>query len=177
MLACAIRGSLFLFSCSLSASFAMSKRATIFLDIDGVLHPNSVGELEYGLNGPMVTGLGVCALQTKLAERVSGKAIDIAIHSTWIYMFDLKRLQDEYLRELSAAAKIYLTNRRIESRSLRIADYMRRRRLMLADILILDDAPKEFASAPELQSRLVVCDPARRIDDPAILPRIDEFVC
>lgn len=154
----------------------MSKRATIFLDIDGVLHPNSVGELEYGPNGPVVTGLGVCALQTKLAERVRGKAVDIAIHSTWIYMFDLKRLQDEYLHELSAAAKIYLTNRRIESRSLRVADYMRRRRLTLADILILDDAPREFASAPELQSRLVVCDPARGIDDPAVLQRIDEFV-
>ncbi|AIS96510.1 HAD domain-containing protein [Burkholderia thailandensis] len=155
----------------------MSKRATIFLDIDGVLHPNSVGELEYRRNGPVVTGLGVCALQTKLAERVRGKAVDIAIHSTWIYMFDLKRLQDEYLHELSTAAKIYLTNRRIESRSLRVADYMRRRRLTLADILILDDAPREFASAPELQSRLVVCDPARGIDDPAVLRRIDEFVC
>ncbi|MEK7888846.1 HAD domain-containing protein [Burkholderia contaminans] len=154
----------------------MSKRATIFLDIDGVLHPNSVGELEYGPNGPVVTGLGVCALQTKLAERVRGKAVDIAIHSTWIYMFDLKRLQDEYLRELSTAAKIYLTNRRIESRSLRVADYMRRHRLTLADILILDDAPKEFEFATELQSRLVVCDPARGIDDPAVLQRIDEFV-
>ncbi|WP_175924337.1 HAD domain-containing protein [Burkholderia latens] len=154
----------------------MSKRATIFLDIDGVLHPNFVGELEYGLNGPVVTGPGVCALQTKLAERVRGKAVDIAIHSTWIYMFDLKRLQDEYLRELSTAAKIYLTNRRIESRSLRVADYMRRHRLTLADILILDDAPKEFEFASELQSRLVVCDPARGIDDPAVLQRIDEFV-
>ncbi|WP_238594096.1 hypothetical protein [Burkholderia pyrrocinia] len=92
-------------------------------------------------------------------------------------MFNLKRLQDKCLRELSAVAKIYFTNRRIESRSLRIADYMRRHRLMLADVLILDDAPKEYASASELQSRLVVCDPARRIDDPAILPRIDEFVC
>jgi hypothetical protein len=29
---------------------------TIFLDIDGVLHPSSVGELEYGPKGPMVTG-------------------------------------------------------------------------------------------------------------------------
>ncbi|RQZ15559.1 hypothetical protein DIE15_15300 [Burkholderia sp. Bp9031] len=154
----------------------MSKRTTIFLDIDGVLHPNSVGELEYGPNGPGVVGQGVCSLQTKLAERVSGKAVDIAIHSTWIYMFDLKRLQDEYLRELSAATKIYLTNRRIESRSLRITDYMRRHRLTLADVLILDDAPKEFASAPELLSRLVVCDPARGIDDPAILRQIDEFV-
>ncbi|AGK48079.1 hypothetical protein BTI_46 [Burkholderia thailandensis MSMB121] len=155
----------------------MSKRATIFLDIDGVLHPNFVGDLEYGPNGPVVVGQGVCSLQTKLAERVSGKAVDIAIHSTWIYMFDLKRLQDEYLRELSAATKIYLTNRRIESRSLRIMDYMRRRRLTLADVLILDDAPKEFASTPELHSRLVVCDPARGIDDPAVLQRIDEFVC
>ncbi|MDR8070263.1 HAD domain-containing protein [Burkholderia cenocepacia] len=154
----------------------MSKRVTIFLDIDGVLHPNSVGELEYGPSGPMVIGQGVCSLQTKLAERVRGKAVDIVIHSTWIYMFDLKRLQDEYLRELSAAAKIHLTNRRIESRALRVADYIRRRRLMLADILILDDAPKEFASAPQLQSRLVICDPARGIDDPTVLQRIDEFI-
>ena len=53
---------------------------------------------------------------------------------------------------------------------------MRMRRLKLADILILDDAPKEFVSAPELQSRLVVCDPVRGIDDPAVLQRIDEFV-
>ncbi|MBN3826021.1 hypothetical protein G3O00_20650 [Burkholderia sp. Ac-20384] len=157
-------------------SSARSKRATIVLDIDGVLHPNSVGELEYGPNGPVIVGQGVCSLQTKLAERVRGKAVDLAIHSTWIYMFDLKHLQDEYLRELSEAAKIYLTNRRIESRSLRIADYIRRRRLMLGDILILDDAPKEFASAPDLQSRLVVCDPAHGIDDPAVLQRIDEFV-
>ncbi|AOJ36421.1 hypothetical protein WJ23_00115 [Burkholderia lata] len=154
----------------------MSKRATIFLDIDGVLHPNFVGDLEYGPNGPVVVGQGVCSLQTKLAERVNGKAVDIAVHSTWIYMFDLKRLQNEYLRELSAAAKIYLTNRRIESRSLRIMDYMRRHRLTLADVLILDDAPNEFAAAPQLQSRLVICDPARGIDDPTVLQRIDEFI-
>lgn len=106
--------------CSLRANSAMSKRATIFLDIDGVLHPNFVGDLEYGLNGPVVVGQAVCSLQTKLAERVSGKAVDIAIHSMRIYMFDLKRLQDEYLRALGAATKIYLTNRRSESRSLRI---------------------------------------------------------
>jgi hypothetical protein len=34
---------------------------TIFLDIDGVLHPSAVGELEYGPQGPKVTGPGVCA--------------------------------------------------------------------------------------------------------------------
>lgn len=39
---------------------------TIFLDIDGVLHPSTVGELEYGPRGPKVTGPGVCALEAKL---------------------------------------------------------------------------------------------------------------
>jgi hypothetical protein len=63
-----------------------------------------------------VVGAGVCALEAKLAEVVTGKKIDIVIHSTWIYMFDARKLQDEYLPRLGAVAHIQLTNRHIEIR-------------------------------------------------------------
>ncbi|MFM0115003.1 HAD domain-containing protein [Paraburkholderia nemoris] len=149
---------------------------TIFIDIDGVLHPSSVGELEYGPKGPMVTGPGVCALQDKLAEMVAGKAVEIAVHSTWIYMFDTRILRGTYLPRLDAVAHISLTNRRIEGRALRILDYVRRRRISPDDYLILDDAPGEFSSAPDLLPRLVVCDPARGLDDPCVIARIEEFL-
>ncbi|MCX4164843.1 MULTISPECIES: HAD domain-containing protein [Paraburkholderia] len=149
---------------------------TIFLDIDGVLHPSTVGELEYGPQGPRVTGPGVCALEAKLAPIVSGKAVDIAIHSTWIYMFDAKTLRTEYLPQLGQAVRIQLTDRRIESRALRILDYIRRRHLSPDEYLILDDAPKEFATATTLLPRLVACDPARGLNDPEVIDRIEEFL-
>jgi hypothetical protein len=149
---------------------------TIFLDIDGVLHPSTVGELEYGPEGPMVTGPGVCALQDRLAELIAGKTVEIAIHSTWIYMFDAKILRAMYLPRLGAVAHITLTNRHIESRALRILDYLRRRRIPPAGYLILDDAPREFSSTPELLPRLVECDPERGIDDPRVVSRIEEFL-
>ncbi|MEQ5842914.1 HAD domain-containing protein [Paraburkholderia acidicola] len=149
---------------------------TIFLDIDGVLHPSTVGELEYGPRGPMVTGQGVCALEAKLAQIVSGKTIDIAIHSTWIYMFDARTLRTEYLPQLGKVARIQLTNRHIESRALRVLDYVRRRHLSRDEYLILDDAPQEFASAVTLLPRLVACDPVRGIDDPRVIERVEEFL-
>ncbi|MFM0100706.1 HAD domain-containing protein [Paraburkholderia nemoris] len=149
---------------------------TIFLDIDGVLHPSTVGELEYGPRGPKVTGPGVCALEAKLARIVSGKSVDIAIHSTWIYMFDERTLQTEYLPLLAQVARIHLTNRRIESRALRIIDYVRRRRLSPDEYIILDDAPKEFASTVALLPRLVACDPAQGLDDLRVIKQIEEFL-
>ncbi|MEQ5840124.1 HAD domain-containing protein [Paraburkholderia acidicola] len=149
---------------------------TIFLDIDGVLHPSTVGELEYGPHGPRVTGPGVCALEVKLAQIVSGKSVDIAIHSTWIYMFDAKTLRTEYLPQLGRAARIQLTDRRIESRALRILDYVRRRHLSDDEYLILDDAPKEFATAASLLPRLVACDPGRGLDDPVVVDQIEKFL-
>ncbi|NYH17850.1 HAD domain-containing protein [Paraburkholderia bryophila] len=149
---------------------------TIFLDIDGVLHPSTVGELEYDQDGPKVVGPGVCALEAKLAEIVLGNLVDIVIHSTWIYMFDAKKLQTSYLPRLGEVARIHLTNRRIESRALRVLDYIRRRRIATDKYLILDDAPNEFSSAPILLSRLVVCNPARGLDDPAVIRKIEEFL-
>ena len=149
---------------------------TIFLDIDGVLHPSTVGELEYGPEGPVVIGPGVCARQDKLAGIVTGKAVEIAVHSTWIYMFDAVILRSMYLPRLDAVASIKLTNRRIESRALRILDYVRRRHISANDYLILDDAPREFSSTPDLLSRLVVCDPARGVDDPRVISCIEEFL-
>jgi hypothetical protein len=149
---------------------------TIFLDIDGVLHPSTVGELEYGPQGPMVTGPGVCALQDKLAQMVAGKTVEIAVHSTWIYMFDAAILRRKYLSRLDAVAHITVTNRRIESRALRILDYVRRRQISPNDYLILDDAPREFSATPALLPRLVICNPARGIDDKCVVSQIEEFL-
>jgi hypothetical protein len=149
---------------------------TIFLDIDGVLHPSTVGELEYGPQGPMITGAGVCALQDDLAEIVVGKAVEIAVHSTWIYMFDAATLRRKYLPRLDAVTRITVTNRRIESRALRILDYVRRRHISPSDYLILDDAPREFFATPALLPRLVICDPARGLNDERVVSQIEEFL-
>jgi hypothetical protein len=91
-------------------------------------------------------------------------------------MFDSKTLQADYLPQLAQAARIQLTNRRIEGRALRILDYVRRRRLSENDYLILDDAPKEFASTVTLLPRLVACDPARGLDDPMVIRLVEEFL-
>lgn len=149
---------------------------TLFLDIDGVLHASSIGELEYGLNGPRVTGAGVCELEGLLASLVAGKELDIAVHSTWVYMFDAKTLANDYLPQLSEVATICVTKRQIQSRGDRIRDHMRRRRLAAKDILILDDAPNEFAGIPALADRLVACNPQRGIADQEVIRRIQDFV-
>jgi len=70
-----------------------------------------------------------------------------------------------YLPLLYTVAYITLTSRRIEGCALPILDYVRRRRISANDYLILDDAPKEFASTSDLLPRLVVCDPARGPDN------------
>jgi HAD domain in Swiss Army Knife RNA repair proteins len=149
---------------------------TLFLDIDGVLHPATVGELEYDEQGPRVVGVGVCALEADLARLVAGKDVEIVIHSTWIYMFDLRKLQADYLPTLSAVTQIRATKRHIQSRSARVTDYIRRRRLVPVDFLILDDAPAEFAAVPALVARLVPCDPARGINDPRVLAELAAFL-
>lgn len=38
-----------------------------------------------------------------------------------------------------------------------------------SDYLVLDDAPKEFSSAPSLLPRLIASDPARGLDDPSVI--------
>ncbi|MGX7004906.1 HAD domain-containing protein [Caballeronia sp. KNU42] len=149
---------------------------TLFLVIDGVLHPTTVGELEYDEAGSKVTGAGVCALEAELTRLVAGKDVDIVVHSTWIYMFDAAKLQADYLPTLGAVARIRATKRQIESRSARVMDYVRRMRLTPDDYLILDDAPKEFAAVPALAARLVVCDPTRGIDDPDVLAKLKTFL-
>jgi HAD domain in Swiss Army Knife RNA repair proteins len=81
---------------ALSNLSSMGLTRTLFLDIDGVLHPATVGELEYDEFGPKVTGGRVCALEADLAHLVAGRDVEIVIHSTWIYMFDLTKLQADW---------------------------------------------------------------------------------
>ena len=148
----------------------------IYLDIDGVLHASDVGELEYGPLGPIVTGVGVCELETILADVIQGKGVRVVIHSSWVRMFDLKTFQVEYIPRLSAVAEVRLTKKHIESRTLRILDYARRNRILPEEYLILDDAADEFLLVPTLVLRLVVCDPARGVNDPGVLQKIREFL-
>ena len=91
-------------------------------------------------------------------------------------MFDAKTLRTEYLPQLGRVARIQLTDRRIESRALRILDYVRRRHLSHDEYLILDDAPKEFATVATLLPRLVACDPARGLDDPTVIEQIEKVL-
>ena len=128
----------------------MGSAKTLFLDIDGVLHANSIGELEHDATRPKVTGSRVCELEGLLADLVSGISVEIVIHSTWVYMFSAETLATDYLPKLSKVAKISVTKRQISSRVGRIQDYIRRRRLALSDVLILDDAAAEFVAAPRL---------------------------
>lgn len=154
----------------------MESAKTLFLDIDGVLHANSIGELEYDATGPKVTGPRVCELEGLLADLVAGIPVEIVVHSTWVYMFGAKTLATDYLPKLSKVARIAVTKRQIPSRADRVLDHIRRRRLALSDVLILDDAAAEFVAAPMLGSRLVICDPSRGIDDPKVIERIREFL-
>jgi hypothetical protein len=139
----------------------------LFLDVDGVLHSSTTGELVYTAEGrPRIEGPGVCEHEPLLAGLMAGHAVTTAIHSSWV-RFGLPFLR-EYLPNVSAHSPLHLTKAHIESRAERVRDIVRRWKLAPHQYRILDDSVHEFDRFPELLPQLIACPPHEGLRSPEV---------
>ena len=131
------------------------RRKVVFLDIDGVLHGSSVGELVHTDTGPRIEGFGVCEHERLLARLLEGTQALVVVHSTWV-RFGAPFLK-AYLPNVAALGPLHLTKSHIESRAQRIEDVVRRWKLGPEEYRILDDSVLEFGRYPKLKPQLIAC--------------------
>ena len=139
----------------------------LFLDIDGVLHSSTTGELVYTAEGrPRIEGPGVCEHESLLARLIAGHRVTTAIHSSWV-RFGLPFLR-EYLPNISALSPLHLTKPHLESRAERVRDIVHRWKLAPHQYRILDDSVHEFDRFPELIPQLIACPPQEGLGSPEV---------
>lgn len=149
-------------------------KKVLFLDIDGVLHSSTTGELVYTDKGPRIEGAGVCEHEPLLARMIAPYPVQPVIHSSWV-RFGLPLLT-EYLPNVSACCPLHLTKAHIESRTGRIRDIVRRWRLVPSRYRILDDSVAEFSDYPDLLPQLIACPPHEGLGDTRVQAELARFV-
>lgn len=142
---------------------------TLFIDIDGVLHPLSAGE-QVNSYAPASDAIGNPALfchAPMLADVLASHDVRIVVHSTWRLF-----TPEEDLRTLLGPLARYFagtTPRATRYEGIR----WRVQQDKLTDYRILDDAPGEF---PHKLPELIVCDSERGIDNPQVLAQFREWL-
>lgn len=152
----------------------MSDKKVLFLDIDGVLHGSTVGELIYTATGPRIEGFGVCEHERLLARLLEGHQVAVVVHSTWVRFG--QAFLDSYLPNIARICPIYLTKAHIESRAKRVEDVVRRWKLTPAQYRILDDSVLEFGAHPQVRAQLIACPRQQGLGDPAVQQELTAFL-
>ncbi len=133
---------------------------TIFLDIDGVLHPcDTAGSLPVG---------ELLRWSPLFAEMVGSAELHIVIHSTWRHSHSLAEIRlmfPESLRERIVACTQGMG--RFESIRLYVAEHA------LTDFLVLDDIADFF---PADWPNLLLCAGESGISDPLVQARLRDFL-
>ena len=143
-------------------------KSTIFLDIDGVLHPEDAAEIVMEGQEWRVSGEGLFRWAPLLANLVADHDIDIVIHSTWRYSYRLHELQAYFPESLrSKIVAVTSGSGRYES----IIDYVVRHGI--EKFLVLDDAKLEF---PEGWPNLVYCDGKTGISAEIVQQSVIDFM-
>jgi len=140
------------------------------IDIDGVLHARdahfAVGDTKTAsMEGLRAAGLfqhcrALADLLATLHE------VELVMHSSWRLAHGIQEL-----REFLGPAGRYLkavTPPELE-REASVLEFMRRRRLRAADVVLLDDQPALFS---ELRGRVIVCDPVSGLSSPGVLAAV-----
>lgn len=123
-------------------------KPVVFLDIDGVLHPEDAAEIAVEGDEWRVSGESLFRWTPLLADLVADHEVDIVIHSTWRYSYRLHELQAFFPDSLrSKIVGVTRGSGRYES----ILDYVERHGIEI--FIVLDDAVSEF---PADFSNLVV---------------------
>ena len=141
---------------------------TLFLDIDGVLHPMSATCIDF-VDGRMeVTGEELFRWAPLLWELIEPYPVTIAIHGSWRHCYRL----DEVLRNFPEAMQARVAGMtagagRYESIQLWLEHYP------VTRFAVLDDMPAAF---PTNWPHLIVCHPERGIADQTVQERLRKFL-
>ena len=142
----------------------------LFTDVDGVLHPLTAGE-QLDPYAPVSESIGnpalFCYVQMLADILAPHDDVGIVVHSTWrLFTFG----QD--LRTLLGPLARYFTGTTPKGARYESICWMAEQN-QVKDYRIIDDAPGEF---PDGLHELIVCNPERGIDDPAVLVQLQEWL-
>lgn len=141
---------------------------TIFLDIDGVLHPFNSESSPPSAAYPEIVGENLFCWAPLLAEIVGATEVQIVIHSTWRHRYSLAAIRDQFPE--SVRARVSGCTRgmgRLEG----ILQYVEEH--AIKDFLVLDDIADFF---PADWPHLLLCAGEAGISDPRVQEKLREFL-
>lgn len=142
----------------------------LFTDVDGVLHPLTAGE-QLDPYAPVSKCIGNPALfcYARMMADILVPHVDVGIvmHSTW----RLFTPEEDLRAFLGLLARYFAGMTPRGARYDSICWMVQQNRMQ--DYRIIDDALGEF---PDGLHELIVCDPERGIDDPAVLVQLQEWL-
>ena len=129
----------------------MSKKTTLFLDIDGVLHP--AGAVSQNPDGT-ISMIGAFRWEGILRDCLSDfPDVALILHSTWRLMWDTDEELKQHLPAWLGARLNGTTPRTVMSRFASIQQYCKDH--AVERYVIVDDEPAAF---PKCLPELIVCD-------------------
>lgn len=148
------------------------KHKTIFLDIDGVVHPDDAADVRVEEDGRLqFFGEELFVWCSILESLVCGKNVQIVIHSTWRHHYRLHELQ-EFFPEPIRLNIIAVTrgNARFDSVKRFIDEHQG---IAQRGFIVLDDTTDTF---PKDYSHLILCEGKKGISCGDVQRRIAEFI-
>lgn len=147
---------------------------TIFLDIDGVLHPFDTAIMLPSEACPGISGENLFCWAPLLAEILSGSdqpgapAVQIVIHSTWRHNYSLEAIRNMFPQTVRPRVKGCTEGiGRLEG----IRQYVEEQ--AITDYLVIDDIADFF---PDDWPHLLACAGETGISDPRVQARLREFL-
>lgn len=141
---------------------------TIFLDIDGVLHPFGSASTPPSEAYPGIAGEDLFCWAPLLAEILGTAEVQIVIHSTWRHRYSLSAIRDQFPESVRARVSGCIRGMgRLEG----ILQYVEEH--AIADFLVLDDMADFF---PADWPHLLLCAGEEGISDPRVQAKILEFL-
>jgi hypothetical protein len=144
---------------------------TLFVDFDGVLHSSDAAFALFDIAGSSYATLRAAGLfeHTELLADalLPWPDVKVVVHSSWRRAQGLARLRE--LMGPIGHRVVGKTSAGLD-REASVQTYMRRRRMSLGQVIILDDQAVLFDA---LRSRVIACDPVRGISEPEALEALN----
>lgn len=132
---------------------------TIFLDIDGVLHPFETA---------VISGGNMFCWAPLLAQMLGAAKVQIVIHSTWRHRYSLAEIRERFPESLRARIRGCTRGMgRFEGIRQYVAEHA------ITDFLVLDDIADFF---PADWPNLLLCAGETGISDPLVQAKLREFL-
>lgn len=144
-------------------------RNMLFIDIDGVLHPVSVREIEIGAGGGLrFSGPELFRWAPVLWQLIEPYDVMVAVHSSWRHSYQFAEILDAFPAAMqSRIAGLTAGAGRYES----ILDWVER--YEVTRFAVLDDTPGAF---PMNWPHLIDCDPELGITESRVQERLQRFL-